>query len=299
MSEANPNTLTTLQRWHLASRPKTLPAAVSPVLVGWAIALDAGSFEPLPALATLLIAVLIQIGANLVNDVSDYQKGADTEERLGPLRVTQAGLLTVRQMWTGVFVVLGAAALAGLYLVIHTGWPVLFIGAASLAGALLYSVGRYSFAATGSADFFSMLFFGFAAVCGTVYVLVGSVPLNAWLAAVPVGALVTAILVVNNVRDIESDRRAGRKTIPARFGRRAGEIEYVALLGLAYLSAIALWATGEHPWVLLTWFSLPLAGQRFQDICNLPIGREFNKLLAQTARLTLLYSLLLALGILL
>lgn len=298
MNARDLQSLTAFQRWLLASRPKTLPAAVAPVLLGWAITWDLGSFAVLPALVTLLIAVLIQIGANLVNDVADFQKGADTSDRLGPLRVTQAGLLSPRQVWSGVAVTFGLAALGGLYLVLYAGWPILLLGAASLAGALLYSVGRYSFAATGSGDLFALLFFGFGAVCGTVYVLAGRVPLSAWLSALPVGILVTAILVVNNIRDIESDRRAGRKTIPARFGRRAGEIEYGVLLVIAYLSPIAIWLAGETPWVLLVWLSLPLALQLYRQVRSMPIGRTFNLLLAQTARLTLLYSLLLALGIL-
>jgi len=298
MAEPHIHNLNTFQRWQLASRPKTLPAAISPVLVGWAIAWDLGAFSLGPALAALMIAVLLQIAANLVNDVADFQKGADTHERLGPLRVTQAGLLTPRQVWTGVVVVFALTALIGLYLVWVSGWPALVLGIAAIAGAVLYSVGRRSFAATGSGDLFALVFFGFGALCGTVYVLVGHVPLGAWLAALPVGALVTAILVVNNIRDIDSDRRAGRKNIPARFGRRAGQTEYAVLLVTAYLSPLAVWLAGETPWVLLTWLSIPLALQLYRQVCSHPISRGFNRLLAQTARLTLLFSLLLALGIL-
>lgn len=299
MAEPFTHPLTPLQRWQLASRPKTLPAAIAPVLLGWAIAYDLGAFSLLPALLALLIAVLLQIGANLVNDVSDFQKGADAGDRLGPLRVTQAGLLAPRQVWTGVAVVFGLAALAGIYLVLLGGWPLLILGAAAMAAALFYSVGRNSFAATGSGDLFAFLFFGLGAVCGTVYLLAGRVPLSAWLAALPVGALVTAILVVNNIRDIASDRRAGRRNIPARFGRRAGEIEYAVLLSMAYLSPPLVWLGGETPWVLLAWLSLPLALRLYRAVRTEPIGRGFNRLLAQTARLTLLFSLLLALGVLL
>jgi 1,4-dihydroxy-2-naphthoate octaprenyltransferase len=310
MSATHTSSTPYYQRWLLASRPKTLPAAISPVLVGWAIVLDmlyirSGSlagFNLLPALATLLIAVLIQIGANLVNDVSDFQKGTDSGERLGPLRVTQAGLLSVRQMWAGVAVVFSAAALAGLYLVFFggsSGLPVLLIGAACIAAAVFYSVGQYSFASTGLGDLFAMLFFGFGAVCGTVYVLAGSLPGYAWLAALPVGALVTSILVVNNIRDMESDRQAGRKNIPVRFGRRAGEIEYSVLLAIAYFSSFAIVWAGESAWVFLVWLSLPLAVRLWQRMRTTPANRTFNILLAQTARLTLLFSMLLALGILL
>lgn len=295
------------QRWLLACRPKTLPAAISPVLVAWAVSLriihDRGGslsdFNLVPALAALLVAVCIQIGANLVNDVSDFQKGTDSGERLGPLRVTQAGLLTPRQMWTAAAAVLGMAALAGLYLFFHAGWPVLLIGAACLAATLFYSVGRFSFSAVGSGDFFAIVFFGFAAVCGTVFVLTGSVPLYAWLTALPVGLLVAAILDVNNTRDLESDRRAGRLNIPVRFGRKGGEIEYTALLTGAYLSSLFLALAYASPWVLIVWLSAPQAIGLNGRMRTLPLGGGFNVLLAQTARLVLVFSLLLALGIIL
>ncbi len=299
VANINLQSLNFAQRWLLASRPKTLPAAISPVLLAWAIAIDQGCFYLPPALATLAIAVLLQIGANLVNDVSDFQKGTDNSDRMGPLRVTQAGLLSPRQVWGGVIMVFGLAALAGLYLVFLKGWPVLLLGVACIAAALVYSVGRFSFAALGLGDLFALLFFGFGALCGTVYVLCGSVSLTAWLAAVPVGALVTAILVVNNIRDIESDRRAGRRNIPVLYGRRGGELEYIILLVIAYLSPLAILLSGETPWVLLPWLSLPFAVRLFLQMRAAPIGRIFNVFLAQTARMALLYSLLLALGILL
>jgi 1,4-dihydroxy-2-naphthoate octaprenyltransferase len=287
-----------IQRWTLASRPKTLPAAASPVLVGWAIAIEMDRFALLPAITTLFIALLIQIGANLVNDVSDYHKGTDAGERLGPLRVTQAGLLSPRQMWYGVIVVLGLAAILGLYLVFYSGWPALVVGLASILGALFYSVSRYSFSNLGLGDLFAWLFFGFGALCGTVYVLTGSAPHIAWLSALPVGALVTAILVVNNIRDIESDRRAGRKNIPVVLGRRAGEIEYIILLVIAYVSPLAMLLAGEAPYVLLPLLSIPMGIQLYRKLHAMPIGKPFNILLAQTARLTLVYSLMLGLGIL-
>ncbi|MCE5207170.1 MAG: 1,4-dihydroxy-2-naphthoate polyprenyltransferase [Chloroflexi bacterium] len=295
------------QRWLLASRPKTLPAAISPVLVGWAASIRAiygrggslSDFGLLPALATMLVAVCIQIGANLVNDVSDFQKGTDSGERLGPLRVTQAGLLSPRQMWTAVFVVLGAATLAGIYLSFYAGWQVLLIGAACIAATVFYSVGRYSLSATGLGDLFAIVFFGFGAVCGTVYVLAGSVPVYAWISAFPVGLLVASILVVNNTRDMESDRRAGRMNIPVRFGRAAGETEYTLLLAGAYLSSIAIMLACKSPWVLIVWLSLPQAIRLNGRMRTTPIGPLFNQLLAQTARLTLIFSLLLAVGIVL
>jgi 1,4-dihydroxy-2-naphthoate octaprenyltransferase len=300
------------KRWLLASRPKTLPAAVSPVLVGWTCALWAlyargktlADFHLPAALAALLVAVCIQIAANLINDVSDFQKGADSGERLGPLRVTQAGLISPRQMWSGAVLMLVLAGAAGLYIVFTTSSvletaPVLILGAACLAGALFYSVGKHSMSATGLGDLFAVLFFGFAAVCGTVFVLSGAIPPLAWACALPVGLLVADILVVNNIRDIESDRLAGRMNIPVRYGRKAGELEYALLLAGAYLSAF--WAAGAagSAWPLLTWLSLPLAISLFRRLRAAPTGPVFNIFLAHTARLTLIYSLLLAMGILL
>lgn len=295
------------KRWLLASRPKTLPAAVSPVLVGWACALwtlhahgkTLADFHLPAALAALLVAVCIQIAANIINDVSDFQKGADSGERLGPLRVTQAGLISPRQMWLSAALILAAAAAAGLYLFLIAGWPVIVIGAACMAGALFYSVGKHSMAATGLGDLFAVLFFGFAAVCGTVFVLSGAIPPLAWASGLPVGLLVAGILVINNIRDIESDRLAGRLNIPVRYGRKAGELEYALLLAGAYLGAF--WAAGAagSAWPLLAWLSLPLAISLFRRVHAAPAGPVFNIFLAHTARLTLVYSLLLAGGIVL
>jgi len=304
MTDAPNLPISMTQRWLLAIRPKTLPAAISPVLAGWACAFrilysSRGGFDLISALTTLLIAVLIQITANLVNDVSDYQKGADSGRRLGPLRVTQAGLLTPRQMWSAAALLLAAAGLAGLYLVIQKGWPVLLLGAACMAGAVFYSVGRFSFAATGLGDLFAMLFFGFGGVCGTVFVLSGTLSAAAWWSAVPVGLLVSAILVVNNIRDIESDRKAGRMNLAARYGRKAGETEYVLLVAAAYLASFPTAWAAQSAGVLLVWLSLPLAVRLQKEMRAAEISPLFNQYLAQTARLTLIYSVLLAAGILL
>ena len=170
------NELNYFQRWHLAARPKTLPAAVAPVLVGGALAYAAGSFRPLAALAALLGAVLIQIGTNFVNDVADFEKGADTHERLGPTRVTENELLTPRQVWGGVTVVFGLATLLGVYLIAVTGWPVAVIGLASLLGGYIYTAGPWPLAYNGLGDLGVMIFFGFVAVCGTAYVTAGFLP---------------------------------------------------------------------------------------------------------------------------
>ncbi|MDH5506926.1 MAG: 1,4-dihydroxy-2-naphthoate polyprenyltransferase, partial [Anaerolineae bacterium] len=205
--------------WLLAMRPKTLPAAISPVLVGAAISISIGRFHLGPALAAMFGAVMIQIGVNFANDVADFEKGADDETRLGPTRVTQAGLLTPGQVWGGVWTSFGFATLAGIYLATLAGWPVVIIGLASLTAALLYTSGPFPLAYNGLGDLFVFIFFGLVAVAGTTYVITLSIPSAVWPAACGIGALTTAILVVNNIRDLESDKKAGRKNIPIILGR--------------------------------------------------------------------------------
>lgn len=284
-----------LRPWILAARPKTLPAAISPVLVGSAIAFTCGRFRFLPALAAVFTAVMIQVGTNYFNDVIDYLKGTDAGVRLGPTRVTQAGLLTSRQVWFGGIASFVAAALAGIYLAAYRGWEVLIIGVACFLAGILYSVGPYSLVNTGLADLFVLIFFGLVAVGGTVYVLCGSLPVSAWLGGVACGVLVTAILVVNNIRDASSDRLAGRKNIPALWGKRAGEIEFFTLVSIAYLVPVLLWIFGQVGWpVLVVYLSLPTAITLCHDLVHTPVSPAFNLILARTARLVLFFSLLLS-----
>ena len=259
--------------------PRT-PLPVLIVVVGAGVAYAEGAFANhilrlLPLLAALLIAVLLQVGANLVNDVADFERGTDTGERLGPTRVTQTGLLTPKQVWLFAALTFGVAALAGLYLVILSGWVALVIGVFSILAAYLYSVGPAPMAQYGFGDLFVWIFFGYTGVCGTVYVLLGWVPAAAWLAATGVGALVTAILVVNNIRDIQTDKQAGRRNIPVVLGRRAGEIEYGLLLGCAALVPMMLvllkwsspWVPACIPWVR----RLKTAGRRPVRYMSFPI----------------------------
>jgi 1,4-dihydroxy-2-naphthoate octaprenyltransferase len=289
-----------LRRWWLAIRPKTLPAAGSPVLIGLAIAISVGSFRWLPALVILLCALLLQILANLVNDVGDFQKGTDASGRLGPTRVTHSGLLTPRQVWLGAGVVILLALAGGAYLAWVGGWPVLVMGGAAILGAVLYTIGPFSMSDYGTGDLFALVFFGLVAVCGTSFILTGQVYPLSWAGGLGAGALVTAILVVNNVRDIESDRRAGRKNIPVVWGRKAGEIEYLLMLILAMCVPLAALALGwANAWILLPLLSLPRAVQLFRHIHTLPAGPGFNKLLAQTAQLVLMYCVLFSVGVLL
>lgn len=286
------------QVWMLASRPKTLPAAAAPVILGTALALADGKFQWGPALAALTGALLLQIGANLANDVFDYHKGADTEQRLGPMRVTQAGLLAPRQVMTGMWIVFGLAVLVGLYLTWVAGWPVVWIGLLSIAAAIAYTGGPFPLGYYGLGEIGVFLFFGLAAVCGTYYVQAEQLSLAAVLAAFPMGFISSAILAVNNLRDIETDRAAGKHTLAARFGLAWARREYLILLIAAYLVPPFMAVFAGTSWTVLTaWLSIPLAYRLVQQVWHVQ-GRVLNRVLAGTGQLELVYALLLGLGVL-
>ncbi len=283
----------------MASRPPTLAAALVPVLVGAACAVALGGFRAGPSLAALLGAVWIQIGTNFANDVFDYEKGADTADRLGPTRAVQAGLLAPRQMRRGMVVAFGLAVLCGVYLVAVAGWPLAVIGVASLIAGIAYTAGPYPLGYHGLGDVFVLIFFGFVAVGGTVYANLGAVPELAWWAAVPVGCLATNILAVNNVRDRETDRTAGKGTLVARLGRGAGVLEYAAMLVAAYLTPIILIERGlGNLQLMLPFFTLPLAAGLLAQLRKRE-GRALNATLKGTAGLMVLFGVLLAAGIVL
>jgi 1,4-dihydroxy-2-naphthoate octaprenyltransferase len=283
--------------WWLAIRPKTLPAAIAPVLIGAGLASQQTLFRPLALLAALFGAIMIQIGANLVNDVADFAKGADTPARLGPARVTASGFLSARQVWAGVWVSFGLATLAGVYLVWIGGWPVVAIGVTSILAALAYTTGPYPLAYIGIADLFVMIFFGFVAVLGTEYVVSGVPSTAGWGYGAALGALIVNILVVNNIRDIETDRAAGRNNIPVRFGRTAAEWEYSLMLVLAYGIPLVLVGLGLAPiWVLLAWLTSPQAWRLLQTLRGGLAGPGLNPILGQTAQLAFRYALLTTVG---
>jgi len=283
--------------WWLAIRPKTLPAAAASVIVGTSLAWWAEGFSAGPALAALAIALLLQIGSNLANDVYDDERGADTADRLGPLRVTQAGLLTREQVKTGMKVVFALAFAFGLYLATVRGWLVLVIGAAAILSAYAYTGGPYPLGYHGLGEVFVFLFFGVTSVVGTYWVQTGDAPAIVWAMSVPVGLLITAIIVVNNLRDIEQDRAVGKRTIAVRIGPRATKFEYAACVSLAYLVVTgAVVATALPPHALATWLSLPLAYTTTRVVFT-RTGRELNAALASTGRLTLVFSVLFALGL--
>jgi 1,4-dihydroxy-2-naphthoate octaprenyltransferase len=282
----------------LASRPATLSAAFVPVAVGTAVAHGLGGFRLLPALAALMGAVWIQIGTNFANDVFDFKKGADTKERVGPLRAAQAGLLQTGQLYSGMVVAFGFATLCGVYLLTIGGWPIALIGVASVASGIAYTGGPYPLGYNGLGDLFVMIFFGFVAVCGTVYVQMGHVPALAWWASLPVGALATAILVVNNIRDADTDVLCGKRTLAVRFGRGAARLEYLLCIATAFVIPVALVARGQvSALVLLCCLSAPLALVLVRAVVTSTDAGVLNRCLKGSAALLLVHGTLLAAGL--
>ncbi len=286
-----------LQAWLLASRPATLGAAVVPVAIGAGVAYVHGGLQLWPTLAALFGAIFIQIGTNFANDVFDYEKGADTAERLGPTRAVQAGLIAPAAMRRAMFLTFGLAALAGAYLAYVGGWPLLVIGVASILSGIAYTGGPYPLGYHGLGDVFVMVFFGFVAVCGTVLVNLGQVPELAIWASVPPGALATAILVVNNVRDRETDVLAGKRTLAVRFGRAAGIAEYRLLLLASYLTPLLLFWSGRLAWPILLPLATAPAAVLLQRALVREQGRALNPVLVGTARLLVFFGALFTLGL--
>jgi 1,4-dihydroxy-2-naphthoate octaprenyltransferase len=281
----------------MAARPRTLPAAAAPVLVGSAVAFYEDVFQFAPTLAALLCALLLQVGANIANDVFDFRRGADTTDRLGPPRVTAMGLLSPRRALAGMWIALGLAGLIGAYLVAVGGWPILLSGLLAIASAIAYTGGPFPLGYNGLGDVFVFVFFGPVAVCGTYYVQAGTVSGLAVWASIPVGFLVVAILVVNNVRDVDTDRAAGKRTLAVRLGDRAARFEYALLMIVSYLLPLILAVAGVAPaWVLLTWLSVPLAIRLTRRLLN-ERGRVLNQALSATGQLALAYGVFFALGL--
>lgn len=291
-----------LRRWWLAIRPATLPAAVAPVLVGLGAALAVRTpFRPDTAIACLAVALLLQIAANLANDVSDFRRGADTAERTGPTRVAAAGLVTERQLESAIAVVLGLAAVIGLYLVVVGGWPLLILGLAAMAATLAYTGGPWPYGYRGLGEVFVFAFFGLVAVVGTSYVQALEVDPLFWWAAIPMGALITAILVVNNLRDIPTDRSAHKRTLAVAFGETFAKREYLVLVVVAYAVPVVLALTAQAPWpVLLPLLSVVMAVAPVRHVATFQDGqdrRSLNVVLKGTARLALVFGALFALGL--
>jgi 1,4-dihydroxy-2-naphthoate octaprenyltransferase len=284
----------------MAARIRTLPAAIAPVLVGTALAAYEHVFHPLRFLAALIGAVFIQVGTNLSNDYSDARRGADTEERLGPVRVTAGGLVPPDQVLRATYASFGIAVLAGIYLTIVAGWVLLLVGAASILAGVLYTGGPRPYGYEGLGEVFVFLFFGIVAVAGSYFVQVTHLQWEAFALAVPVGLIAAGILVVNNARDIDTDRRAGKRTLAVRLGRARTRVMFATIIYLAYVLVPVTWAFGPlKPWVLLPWLTLPLAAQVVRAVRNRTDGPSLNQALAQTGMLQLAFCVLLSAGLLL
>ena len=286
--------------WLMAARLRTLPAAIAPVLVGTALAYALEDvFRPGAFVAAMLGSILIQVGTNLANDYSDARRGADTEDRLGPVRVTAGGLVPPKQVLIATYVTFGLATLCGAYLVAVAGIELLFVGIASIAAGVLYTGGPRPYGYEGLGELFVFLFFGVAAVAGSTFAQTESWPWEAFVLAVPVGLLAAAILVVNNVRDMDTDKRAGKKTLAVRLGRERGRVLYAAMIYGSYLVTPLPWLLGPlSAWLLLAWVTLPLAAKLVRTVRNHTDGPTLNEALAQTGLLQLAFCLLLSAGIL-
>jgi 1,4-dihydroxy-2-naphthoate polyprenyltransferase len=290
----------TLRLWLVAARPRTLPAAIAPVLVGTALAGSQDVFRPLAFAAALLGSVFIQVGTNLSNDYSDARRGADTEDRLGPVRVTAGGLMPPRTVLVGTYVAFGIAVAAGAYLAAVAGWELLVVGAASILAGVLYTGGPRPYGYEGLGEAFVFLFFGVVAVSGSYFVQTEELRWEALALSVPVGLLSAAILVVNNVRDIETDRRAGKRTLAVKLGRDRARILYGTMLAVAFAVPVAIWlAGGLSAWVLLSLAAAPLAVPLWRTVSARSDGPSLNKALGGTGQLLALFSLLLSIGVLL
>jgi 1,4-dihydroxy-2-naphthoate polyprenyltransferase len=302
LTPSHPHT-PTLEVWLTAARPKTLPAAAAPVLVGIALAVEAGVFHALAAACALLGAVLIQVGTNYANDYQDFLKGADTEERKGPLRVTAAGLASPEAVKRAAIVAFTLAVVAGLYLIWRGGWPILAIGVLSILFGALYTGGRYSLAYLGIADVFVLVFFGPVAVAGTYYVqavgdldALAHLPVAA-LAGLGPGFLATAILLANNVRDVREDRLAGKRTLVVRFGRDFGVALYGACFVMASLVPVVLWLwTDASPWTMAASLVLVLGIRNTRTLVATSAYEQVGPVLGRTAGALLLYSVLFSVG---
>ena len=286
--------------WLMAARIRTLPASVAPVLVGTALAGFGHVFHPLRFVAALAGAMFIQVGTNLSNDYSDARRGADADDRLGPLRVTAGGLVPPRRVLLATYISFGVAVLAGIYLIVVAGWQLVLVGAASILAGVLYTGGPRPYGYEGLGELFVFLFFGIVAVAGSYFVQVKHLEWEAFALAVPVGLLASSILVVNNVRDIETDRRAGKRTLAVRLGRTRTRSLFAGMVYVSYLLAPVTWLFGPlSPWLMITWLTLPIAARIVRLVRNRVDGPALNQALAQTGMLQLAFCTLLSAGLLL
>ncbi|MBT3251980.1 MAG: 1,4-dihydroxy-2-naphthoate polyprenyltransferase [Candidatus Marinimicrobia bacterium] len=288
-----------IKYWILASRPKTLPAAIAPVMLGVALAFHDGISHWNTGLITLIAAMLIQIGTNLANDLFDFLNGTDTSERIGPARVTQSGLLSTTQVKNGMIITFSLALAAGTYLVYIGGWPIVWIGLASIAAGIAYTGGPYPLGYHGWGDIFVIVFFGLIAVPGTYYLQTGMISIESLLVGFSMGTFSTAILVVNNLRDVETDTKTGKRTLVVRWGKLFGRLEYSLMMVISYFIPAVLAVTWKNDLSMYLYlFSIPVAVKMTISVWTLE-GRELYPILGGTARVMMVYSILFVLGLIL
>ncbi|WP_298445299.1 1,4-dihydroxy-2-naphthoate polyprenyltransferase [uncultured Ferrimonas sp.] len=288
----------TLHSWLLAIRPRTLPAAIGPLLLGNVLALVDGTFSALVGACSMLCGVLLQIGVNLANDYFDFKSGVDTDERLGPVRVTQSGLLSPTAVRNGMVLSLLLAIAVGLYLIYVGGAVVAGLAVFAVLGALCYSGGPYPLASHGLGEVAAFVFFGLVAVVGSYYTQVQDTTVTVWLLASTMGLFNSAIMLVNNTRDISTDSKAGKRTLAVRLGQQQSRLLYSTLLALPYLTIMLMFLLGQLPGlvVLLGFISVPMARVLAKEFVQTE-GAALNPLLGRTAKLTMVYSVLLSLGL--
>ena len=303
-------TVSPAKAWLMAARPQTLPAGASPVVVGTGLAVHEGVFAALPALFALVGAILLQIGTNFANDYYDAVRGADTDDREGFTRVTAGGIIEPAAVKRAMYATFGLAIVLGVYLVYLGGVPILVVGLASVAAGITYTGGPLPYGYRGLGDLFVFVFFGLVAVTGTYYVQAvvhvadplplwvpgEALPAVAVVAALPAAGLSTAILVVNNIRDRETDAAAGKRTLAVLLGYRLSRIEWTAMVGLAYVAPVALWLAGFHPAVLLPLLTAPLAATVGRTVWTRTDGEALNPALERTGQLLFAHSVLFAAG---
>lgn len=285
--------------WLLASRPKTLLASVVPVMVGTALAINVDKFNPLVTLVALVCSLLIQIGTNFTNDLYDFYKGADTVSRKGPVRVLAAGLISVKEMKTGIIIAFLSAFILGLYLVYIGGIIILIIGVLSILAGIAYTAGPYPLAYKGLGDIFVFMFFGLIGTMGTFYLQANELSLPAFLSSIPVGSLITNILVVNNYRDIETDRIAGKNTLAVKLGKTFTQYQFIFLIFVSFIVPLLLFLFFDFKfWIFLPYLTLPVVYKTISMLFTLD-GVQLNETLELTAKLSAMYGILFSAGLML
>ena len=288
-----------IESWLIASRPRTLLAAFVPVMVGSAVAFNEGKLKIILSLSALLCSLLIQVGTNFTNDLYDFLKGSDTTKRKGPRRVLASGLITVGEMKTAIVLTFFTAFLIGLFLVYHGGFVILVIGILSILAGLAYTAGPYPLAYNALGDIFVFMFFGIIGTVGTYYLHTNDLSIVSFISSIQVGALVTNILVVNNYRDIEEDKTAGKKTLAVKLGKNFTRYQFIFLIVLSFLVPLILFIFfNASIFIFLPYLTLPIAYKVISMIYTLN-GTQLNSTLELTARLSAIYGLLFSAGIIL